>query len=353
MVVAIVIVLLAGAGIAYVLLDPFGSDPPVTGDGGDFQGGASALVYADFDEVKDLHRRDLHTGQDSIVDVLPHSGNTTASFGSSWLAIEVPEEDAGQSKPILYIFDPESDVTHRLGVLVEPKFSPDGRRLAALRPTDESLCGPVRCSGDKVAVVIDVDDPDSKTELGDPGRFVLRGWAGDHLMVSMRIAGGDQIIQSISPSGETAEIPFGHKDYWGASPDGKYVIQSALGGTLFHEFSGGRVVGEGPPIGIPPNTVLGSGTWSHDSSRVAAFAIGRGGELELVTFGPADPEPRTLANGGQSASGDVMWSPGGDELVFSRFTGTELEAVDCALNEPEACEVLFSWTRGISLLRLE
>jgi hypothetical protein len=354
MVVAIVILLLAGAGITYVLLDPLDSDlPPVTDDTGDFQGGASALIYADFDDAQDLHRLDLDTREDVVATELPQSGNTVASVGSSWVAIQVSEEDEGAPKPIVYLFDPETEEEVHLGVLLQPTFSPDGNRLAALRPVDESLCTDARCGGDKEIVVFDLDDPDGEEALGEPGRFQMRGWAGDHLVVSDEATDGLPVLQSISPDGEVADLTLLPVAMWGASPNGAYVVESGEGGTRFHPFSAGLIAGEGAEIPIPEGTVLGSGAWSPDSERVAAFAIGSDGELQLVTFGPSDPEPQVLTEGGGSSTGDVLWSPDSDALAFTRFNGTELEAVYCVVDDPDSCEVLFSWTRGISLLRLE
>ena len=263
--IVIVVLLLAGAGIAYVLLDPLGSSPE-EGDGS-FSAGASALIYADFDEVKDLHRVELDSRQDLIETQLPKSGNTVASFGSSWLAIQVPEKEADNMRPVQYLFDPVADRTVNAGVLLEPAFSPDGESLAGLRPLDETRCGASRCSGDKVVVVLDPGDPQSEEELSDPGRLILRGWAGDHLLVSNGSDDGLPVAQSISPEGEVTELPFLPKSLWGGSPDGSYLIESGAAGTRFHDFSDGRVGDVVADIGIPRGSVLGAGAWSPDSTR--------------------------------------------------------------------------------------
>ena len=348
--IATVILLLAGAGVAYFVFDPLGSS---SGPDADSEGGASSLVFADFDGVKDLHHLDLDSREDVIVTALPKSGNTIASQSSSWLVIQVEEEDEGRRKPTQYLFDPDAGITVDLGILVEPEFSPDGQRLAGLRPVDDSLCRPTRCGGDKVVVVVDLDDPENESELSEPGRFILRGWAGNHLLVSNNPGQGDPILQSISPAGDVADLPFPPGDLWGASPDGNYVIESGDGGTRFHEFSAGRVVDDAGEIGIPAGSVLEDGVWSHDSSLVVSFAVDDAGELVLVSFGPTDLEPEILADGGESSTGTIMWAPENDAVAITRFNGTELEAVYCMVNEPDSCEVLFAWTRGISLLRLE
>ena len=114
----------------------------------------------------------------------------------------------------------------------------------------------------------------------------------------------------------------------------------------------GRAEDEGPEITIPDGMTLDPAVWAHDSSRVAA-ALSNDVEVDIVTFSLADPEPQEITDGGEPGTGGFFWSPDNDSFVFQRFTGTELEAVHCPLDAPDACEVLLAWTRGIALLRLE
>lgn len=141
-------------------------------------------------------------------------------------------------------------------------------------------------------------------------------------------------------------------EYWGASPDGRFIVQTGTAGTRFLEFEDGDIAGAAADIPLRAGTKLGAGVWAHDSSAVAAFAIGGDG-LEFVTFSPVAPDPLTLTEGGQAGTGITLWSPDNDAVVFQRFTGDELEAVHCPIDDPDGCDVVLSWTRGIALLRVE
>jgi hypothetical protein len=317
-----------------------------------FAGGSTELVYADFAEARDLHRLDLASDADEIVGEMSRSGNTEAAPGSTWLSIEVAAGTGDQFHPEIFLYDPESDEEVALGVAYEPFWSADGSRLAFVAPDDPSSCNEEECRGPRKVMVVEASGSDPE-ELTASGEYNLLGWAGDYVVVLNEDTPGSPIAQTVSPAGDIQDLPMLPREFWGASPDGRWIIQTGDSGTKFLAVVDGRADAEGPDIAIPAGTTLGSGAWSHDSSLVAASALGDDGALEIVTFSPDDPEPRPIAPGGESSIVGVLWSPDNDAFVFQRFTGEELEAVHCPIADPDACRVLFAWTRGISLLRIE
>ncbi len=350
-----VVGLLAGAAAIYLFVTRDSTDPviPPAGNAADaFEGGETELVYADFDDAKDLLRLDLTEGTDEVFGELPRSGHTEAAPGSTWLSIQVVEEDGGEFYPSVYLYDTASEEEVELGAGFEAVWSADGTRLAFIAPDDTTTCGEEECRGPRKVMVVEVSGGDPK-ELTGSGAYNLLGWTGDHVVVQNEDTPGSPIAQTVSPSGEIQDLPMLPREFWGASPDGRWIILSGDSGTRFLEMAEGRADGEGADIAIPDGTTLGSGAWAHDSSRVASVALDENGDLEVVTFSPDELEPRSIAPAGESSIVETLWSPENDAFVFQRFTGTEFEAVHCPADDPDACEVLFAWTRGIALLRIE
>lgn len=354
----VVLIVLVGAGTAILLtMDrdeaPIVRERPSPNEAGGFAGGPTTLVYADFASASDLHHLDLTSGDDSVAATLPMSGQTEAAAGSTWMSIEVPEVmDAGGVQPVIHIFDTETETSERLGVGVEPTWSPDGTRLAWAEPTDPEDCGEAACRGDLNLMVTTVDTGITET-LAGPGRYSIIDWAGDYLLVQDSAIPEQPILQSVSPAGEISALPVLPADYWGVSPDGRLIVESTESGvTRFLEMIDGKVTGAGEDIGIRSGAKLGTGAWSHDSSAIAAFTLGDDG-LEFVTFSPGSPQPVTLTDGGEVSTGATFWSPDNDAVVFQRFNGSELEAVHCPIDDPAACDAVLSWTTGVALLRIE
>jgi hypothetical protein len=348
-----ILVLLAIGGTAVFLAMSRDDTAKSPNEANAFAGGAVTLIYADFADKRDLHRLDLETKEDSVSGDLPIVGQTEAALGSELFTIGVVEEgDNGDLKPHLYIYDPADESVQPLGIGVEPTWSPDGSRLAWATPEDPDECGEERCRGDMSVMVRDVETGDTE-ELVESGVYTVVDWAGDYLLIQNEAIPDQPVLHSVSPDGDISDLPFRPIEYWGASPDGRYIVQSGEAGvSRFLELEDGRVSGEGADIGIPEGTKLGAGAWAHDSSGVAAFALGDDG-LEFVYFSPSSPDPQTLAEGGESSVGVTLWSPDNDRVVFQRFTGAELEAVSCPIVDPDACEVVLTWTRGLALLRVE
>lgn len=353
--VLVVVALLAGAGVVYLFVFRDSSSTrtaePAANAAAAFAGEPTELVYADFAEAQDLHRLDLASDRDEVVGELPRAGDTEAAPGSTWLSIQIAEEEGDVFNPALFLYDTESEEEVELGVGFDPIWSPDGSRLAFLAPEDPSSCDEESCSGPRKVMVVDVDGGQPE-ELIDNGAYELLGWAGEYVVVLNEDAGGAPIAQTVSPDGATQDLPMLPIEFKGASPDGRWIIQSGDSGTRFLEMVDGRAEDEGPEITIPTGMTLDSAVWAHDSSRVAA-AVSDDVEVEIITFSPADPDARAITTGGVPSIVGFFWSPDNDAFVFQRFTGTELEAVHCPIEDPDACEVLLAWTRGIALLRIE
>jgi hypothetical protein len=350
-----VVVLVVGAVAVYLFVTRDTTEStatPTSNAAEDFEGGETELVYVDFAEGSDLHRLDLADDADEIVGELPQSGDTQAAPGSTWLSIQGVEEDGDKFIPALFLYDTDAEEEIDLGLGFEPMWSADGSQLAFIAPDDPSRCGEEECRGPRKVMVVDVagGEPEALTESG---AYNMLGWAGDHVVVQNEEIPGSPVAQTVSPAGQVEDLPMLPREFWGASPDGRWMIQTGESGTRFLEMAGGRVDAEGADIAIPEGTILGSGGWAHDSSRVAAAALDENGDLQLMTFSPSDPEPTAIDSAGESSVVNVMWSPENDELVFQRLTGEEFEAVHCPLDESGECEVLFAWTRGISMLRIE
>ena len=347
-----VIVLLAGSGAVYMFVFRDSSSTrsvaPSANEAAAFAGEPTELVYADFADAQDIHRLDLASDSDEIVGELPMSGDTEAAPGSTWLSIQTVAEDGGVFRPALSLYDTAMEEEVDLGVGFDSIWSPDGSRLAFLAPEDPSTCGEEKCQGPRTVMVLDVADGDPEA-LTESGEYSLLGWAGEYVVV---LNESSTVVQTVAPDGATADLPILPIEFKGASPDGRWIIQSGDSGTRFLEMVDGRAEDEGPEITIPDGMTLDPAVWAHDSSLVAA-ALSNDVEVEIVTFSPADPEPQEITAGGVPSIVGFFWSPDNDAFVIQRFTGTELEAVHCPLDDPDACEVLLSWTRGIALLRLE
>lgn len=355
--VGFLLLLLTGGAVAYMLSqqgsDTTSDDPEQATNAADaFAGGPTALLYADFSSGSELHSRDLATGEDEVLGELAPQGNTEAAPGAKWLSVETSEEsEDGKVLPTIYLLDPVLGDSTELGVGIDPVWAPDGASLAWRRPVDDGECGPEGCRGDVTIVVTDPATGET-SEWTEAAPYLLRGWAGEHLMVEEQDPSGDNVLYSVTEGGQLQELPLRPSDYWGASPDGKWLIQSGEASYVrFLQMEDGQISGEGEEISIPEGTLLGTGAWAHDSSRVAAFALNEAKELELVTFTPTEPDPVLISEGGETSNGVVFWAPDNNAIVFQRFTGEELEAVHCPLDA--TCEVILGWTTGISILRLE
>lgn len=355
----VVVVLAVAIGFYLFVRDSVDEVPPAENAAESFAGGETELIYADFADGSDLHRLDLAGDTDEVVGELPHSGDTQAAPGSTWLSIQTVEEEGDEFSPALFLYDTDSEEEIALGTGFEPVWSADGSRLAFIVPDDPTKCGEEECRGPRKVMVVELEGGDPE-EVTDSGVWNLLGWAGDYLVVQNEDIPGSPIAQTVSPTGQIEDLPMLPREYWGASPDGRWVIQTSEAGTEILALVDGRAADEAADIAIPEGTILGSGAFAHDSTRVAASALDENGDLQIVTFSVTEPEPEPIAPAGESSIVNVMWSPENDAVVFQRLVpdpttslGQEFEAVHCPIHRPEECETLFAWTRGISLLRIE
>jgi hypothetical protein len=225
------------------------------------------------------------------------------------------EEDGDEFSPALFLYDTDSEEEIALGTAFEPTWSADGTRLAFIAPDDPSKCGEEECRGPRTVMVVEPTGGDPE-EVTDSGVWNLLGWAGDYLVVQNEDIPGSPIAQTVSPTGQIEDLPMLPREYWGASPDGRWVIQTSEAGTKFLEMVDGRADAEGADIAIPEGTILGSGGFAHDSSRVVAAALDENRALQIVTFSVTEPEPEPIALAGESSIVNVMWSPENDAFVF-------------------------------------
>lgn len=349
----VILLLVAGASVALKMfvggvVDEIG---PRDNAASEFAGGDPTLVYVDLASATDLHHLDIASGSDEVVAELSQAGHTEAAPGSRWLSVEVTGEAGEEPKPLIYLFDPESEEETELGVGFGPLWSPDGKLVAWNQPEDESMCGLDDCRGD-ISVMVTDPETGETTAWTEPGPYEVQAWAGDHLILQDSPPDGVPILQSVASDGELERLSIRPIDLWGVSPDGRWAIQSSdEAPAMFLEMEDGQVTGQGEPIGIPEGTKLGEGAWSHDSRRVGAFAVGEGTTLDFVTFSPDEPDPFVRTEGGEASTGTVFWTAENDGVLFQRFTGDELEAVYCPLDGE--CTSVLSWTTGITLLRAE
>lgn len=362
--------LVVAAVVAVVLFLLLGGDDadPSAGDVAAGDNAAAALAGGP-DEVLLLNGRSLvrhEVGEDDAERIrnLPPA-SVYAARGSSWIAYvnSKPVEDF-TTEPELTLYDVEADEKVRLGAGVAPVWNPAGTRVAFLRPVEPRSCLGEECSGDVAVVTADPETGD-EVDLLEPGRYSILGWAGDFLLVSD--FADPTMIVSVSPQGEEERLDFPVSQFWDASPDGRWLVKTNAKKTEFVAFDDGRLGDERIGVGLGKYELL-EGSWSHDSSRVAAVvgsaAAGKGDKgkgsggaatTQVVTFSPDAPVavevPQTFG-----ALGTVLWAPDNDAIVVAVTPdpkSLQIEALHCAIGNQAGCTSVTSWTVGVTLLRAE
>ena len=329
-----------------------GGSPALKPDSSETPGrsAASALLYM---KGRVLRRFDLRTGGDGVLREFPTQDVALSADGATaaYVAPTAPggDEDFVPS-PGITLIDVATGVAGDLGPGVSPSFSPSGDFLAWLKPSGARVCEGETCSGES-SVVVSRDDGDAPRVVLPPGRWSILGWAGDLVLAadqsdpdSVAVAGLDHPATDVAMNARTL---------WGASPDGDTLLQTRGKTALFSFFGDGE--GAEP---VPVDGTLGEGAWSPDSEVVAAVRLGAVEqgipESDLVLLDRSGGEPRRVP-GSEGAVGQVVWAPDSLAFVYARSTGPKglnLEAVLCREPPAGGCRSLFSWPRGVLLLRL-
>lgn len=330
------------------------------------EGGPDELLYL---SGTSLIRRNIENGQEEPAGTL-ESPSVYASPGSHWIAY-VTSKTAGDddfaAKPVLSLYDPESDEKDGYGAGVAPVWNPSGTHVAFLRPVEPRNCQGETCPGD---VQIGVVEPATGNEslLLEPGTYSILGWAGEWVLVSD--FEDPATVTAVSLDNDATELDMPASQYWDSSPDGRWIVKANAKKTEFVPFEGGELGDDRVAIELDDYRLL-EGAWAHDSSRVAAVVSlesevrrGKGKKSRTVTqdagtrivlFSPEDPEPATV-EGTFGATGTVLWSVDNDSIVFANLLDPKkalFQAQSCSVGNPSECEIVTSWTEGVSLLRTE
>ena len=314
------------------------SEPPETVGG--------SVTYLD---GKILRQWDVESGSSERIVKLP-SVDVVASLDASRIAYVTSSQPSSQDEdfiasPELHLYDIESGDDTTIGPGLTPIWHTDGDRFVYVEPVEERVCEGEVCDGSDRVVVADVVSEARETIL-DAAAWTPLGWLGDEVVVSDQRAKPKTI--AVSESGDVRPVDIPPSEFWGASPDGKWIVRSIAGTAEFSSPDGSEASGFDLGGGI-----LGVGSWSPNSKEIASVLLEDAGtgKTGLVRLGPDSNEPVFL-DGSEGAAGPVLWSPDGLSLLYARATGAnglDLEAVLCEV-EAGNCQSLFSWTRGVTLL---
>jgi WD40-like Beta Propeller Repeat len=318
---------------------------------------AEPARFLEYLRGSELHRLDISTGADETIARL-ESPDAQAAFDSPWIASVADAEPSGDgedfaSAPVLRLVDPASGRTEALGPGVAPLWSPDGSRLAWLRPVGNRRCDAEACRGRLEVVAMEASTMQPRTLL-PAGRWGLLAWAGEALLVA------DQAdlatTTRVAPGGDSTSVNVPPQELWGASPEGDWLVRVDRRGVDMLRARAGAPTGRSIPV-ARGSEALAEGSWSPGSARLAAVevATASGGipAAHVIVVEPGSP-PRRVA-GSRAATGPVLWSPDGRAIAFARPTGPHggrLEGVLCGLGPGRRCRSLLSWTEGVVLLRL-
>ncbi len=318
----------------------------------------SSLLFLD---GHSLLRLDVASGRRTRLGEFP-APDVRASPGSSWIAYVVPGQPMSESHPDfladprLRLFDVGSGDEVALGRGFSPLWHPSGSRVAYLRSSPARSCDGEACTGD-VAVRMAWPGTGRSEMLLEEGEYGLLGWAGDRLLVA---DGSDTArILSVDPEGDELRLSLAPSQFWGASPDGRWMVRVGADETAFVRLRAGRLTAETTPIAMG-SRLLAAGTWAADSSRIAAVALGGRSAPEVVLFSPEAPELRVLPRS-KGVTGAPLWSSDGDSLLFPRDSGGRAGTLDARLCDTHAnpagdrtgaCPSLLSWREGVVLLRM-
>lgn len=361
------VVAIALAVVAYLLLGDGDDDEGSTGGSVPTGANAASSLEGGPDEVlylsgTSLIRRNLESGKERPAGTI-ESPNVYPSRGSQWIAYvtskKVPDDDFA-AEPVLHLYDAETEEETAHGAGVAPVWNPSGTHVAFLRPVEPRECQGETCSGDVQIGVVDTASG-SESLLLEPGKYSILGWAGEWVLVSDFTNPGTVISVSLDDEQKVLDMPA--SQYWDASPDGSWVVKTNTKKTEFIAIEDGELGDERVEVDLGEYQLF-EGGWAHDSSRVAAVVAevpteGRAADVadtsRVVTFSPDDPG---IAEVGDSfgATGTILWSVDNDSIVFASLIDPRralFQAKHCPLGNESGCEIVTSWTEGVTLLRAE
>ena len=356
--VALALFILDGTGV----VDLRSRDPlvPETGDNAaaTFEGGPPELLLI---SGTSLMRKDIIAGDEEMLLELPGPA-AVAALGSPWIAY-VENENVVESggtvvpQPALHLYNTAAGEEADLGVGFAPLWNASGTRVAYLKPINPEECAGGTCAGESQVVVADPGAPADAAVLLAGGRWTLLSWAGDRLMIAEESDTNTTV--TVSLDGERGELDIPPSEIWGASPDGAWLVRAETDEVSLVPLNDGVIGGEPTPVEMEGR--LADGSWSHDSTQVAAVvslseAPTKGLPVsEIVVFSPEDPAARVVEESAASV-GDVLWSVDGTNLVFTRVVDPKagtIQAFYCSSAAEGVCRTLSSWTSGVQLLRTE
>lgn len=345
-------------------------------------GGPDEILYL---SGSTLVRRDIEAGEEQPIEDFP-TPDVYAAPGSTWLAYvtskQVKDDDFA-TEPVLHLYDTASQEKEGFGPGVAPVWNPSGTHVAFLRPIEPRDCLGEECRGESQIGVLDAETGE-ETVLLDPGRYTVLGWAGDWVLVS-DFSDPSKVI-SVSLDDDRAALDMPASQFWGASPDGRWVVKTNAKKTEFIAIEDGELGDERIPVKLGDQELF-EGRWSHDSAQVAAVTgttsavesakgkknkdkknkdkkskdkkdkkdAPRAVTTQVVTFSPDGPEP-VMVEESYGATGGVLWAVDNEAIVFTSLLDPKtglFQAKHCPVGNEGECTIVTSWTEGVELLRVE
>jgi dipeptidyl aminopeptidase/acylaminoacyl peptidase len=302
-----------------------------------------------------LHRMDVRSGADEVLAELPRADVHAAPLSGrlAFVSDTGGGEQDFEAAPELTVLEPESGRRLELGPGVAPLWSPDGSRLAYLRPVEPRSCAGESCSGAVEVVTYEIGSGRRATLLG-PGRWSLLAWTGDRLLAADQERLGSSVV--VEP-GSRRRLAVAPSSLWGASPNGRWLVTVTRNGASFVELD------ESSPLERRVEVPLGGqrlaeGSWSGDSKRIAAVLLRVSGGIprtQLAIMGPERPAPIPVASSA-GVIGRPLWSEDEASIAFAQVTGRggrRLRAMWCPLEASGGCRELLSWKDDVRLLELD
>lgn len=280
---------------------------------------ATLLVYV---KKTALRGYDLATGADEKLRTVPGPDLTLSPDGTR-IALVIDKQPGadpeGFADPYVSVAPVTEGAERELGPGRSPRWSPDGRRIAAT--TDEGV------------VVYDVEGGGSATVLAGQSWTVL-GWSDGRVVA---IGEGTTVLAAPNSSEDLGISP---AVLWGVSPADDTTLR----------FDGRKALLMQGDVGVEVEIygIVGDGAWSPDGKHIAVVA-GRGpSTAHLIDTGTG--KAAGLADG-RGAQGNVVWSGDSKRFAFVRVDpadNLQLQAVVCDVNG--SCEPTFSWAQGVLLV---